>query len=57
MRKWLNGQYMDMTEEETAEMEALGKEEEALESARLPTETERIEALENVMLELLGVSL
>ena len=57
MTKCVNGKYTEMTEEEIAEMEALRKEEEVQESARLPTETERIEALENVMLELLGVSL
>lgn len=52
MKKCINGEYIEMTPEEIAELEAMTAEMPAPE----PTAEERIEALEEAMLELLGVS-
>ena len=52
MKKCINGEYIEMTPEEIAELEAMAAEVPAPE----PTEEERIAALEDAMLELLGVS-
>lgn len=52
MKKCINGEYIEMTPEEIAELEAMAAEMPAPE----PTAEERIEALEEAMLELLGVS-
>lgn len=52
MKKCINGEYIEMTPEEIAELEALAAEQPASE----PTEEERIAALEEAMLELLGVA-
>ena len=46
MRKIVNGQYMDMTEEEMQTEETI---------PQMPTDAERIEALEMAMLEMLEV--
>lgn len=52
MKKCINGEYIEMTPEEIAELEAMAAEQPAPE----PTAEERIAALEEAMLELLGVS-
>lgn len=52
MKKCINGEYIEMTPEEIAELEAMAAEMPAPE----PTAEERLEALEEAMLELLGVS-
>ena len=52
MKKYVNGEYIEMTPEEVAEFEAMAAEQPVPE----PTEEERIAALEEVMLELLGVA-
>lgn len=51
MRKFVNGVYMDMTEEEIAEMQ----EDKNETTVYLPTNEERIEALEMAILELAEV--
>lgn len=52
MKKCINGEYIEMTPEEIAELEAMAAEVPAPE----PTTEERLEALEEAMLELLGVA-
>lgn len=52
MKKCINGEYIEMTPEEIAELEAMAAEMPAPE----PTAEERLAALEDAMLELLGVS-
>lgn len=52
MKKCINGEYIEMTPAEIAELEALAAEVPAAE----PTAEERLAALEEAMLELLGVS-
>ena len=52
MKKYINGQYIEMTPEEVAEHEALAQEAPMPE----PTAEERLEALESAMLELMGVT-
>lgn len=52
MKKCINGEYIEMTPEEIAELEAMAAEMPAPE----PTAEERLEALEEAMFELLGVS-
>lgn len=52
MKKCINGEYIEMTPEEIAELEAMAAEMPAPE----PTAEERLEALEEAMLELLGVA-
>lgn len=52
MKKCINGEYIEMTPEEVAELEAMAAEQPAPE----PTAEERLAALEEAMLELLGVS-
>lgn len=52
MKKCINGEYIEMTPEEVAELEAMAAEMPAPE----PTAEERLAALEEAMLELLGVS-
>lgn len=52
MKKCINGEYIEMTPEEIAEFEAMVAEQPAPE----PTAEERLEALEEAMLELLGVA-
>lgn len=52
MKKCINGEYIEMTPEEVAELEAMAAEVPAPE----PTAEERLEALEEAMLELLGVT-
>lgn len=52
MKKCINGEYIEMTPEEIAEIEAMAAEMPAPE----PTAEERLAALEEAMLELLGVS-
>lgn len=52
MKKYINGQYIEMTAEEIAEMERLQAEMPEPE----PTAEERLSALEEAMLEILGVS-
>lgn len=55
MKKWLNGKFVDMTDEEItakkAEDERLAKEQ----KNTPPTETERLEALEQAFMELVEV--
>lgn len=52
MKKCINGEYIEMTPEEIAELEAMAAEVPAPE----PTTEERLAALEDAMLELLGVA-
>lgn len=52
MKKYVNGEYIEMTPEEIAEYEAMAAEMPAPE----PTAEERLAALEDAMLELLGVA-
>lgn len=52
MKKCINGEYIEMTPEEIAELEAMAAEMPAPE----PTAEERLAALEEAMLELLGVA-
>lgn len=52
MKKCINGEYIEMTPEEIAEFEAMVAEQPAPE----PTAEERLAALEDAMLELLGVA-
>lgn len=52
MKKCINGEYIEMTPEEIAEFEAMAAEMPAFE----PTAEERLAALEEAMLELLGVA-
>lgn len=52
MKKYVDGEYLEMTPEEVAELEAVAAEMPAPE----PTAEERLEALEEAMLELLGVT-
>ena len=52
MKKCINGEYIEMTPEEVAELEAMAAEQ----PAPKPTAEERLAALEEAMLELLGVA-
>ena len=52
MKKYVNGEYIEMTPEEVAEIEAMAAEQPVPE----PTAEERLAALEEAMLELLGVA-
>lgn len=52
MKKCINGEYIEMTPEEIAEIEAIAAEQPVPE----PTAEERLAALEEAMLELLGVA-
>lgn len=52
MKKCINGEYIEMTPEEIAEFKAMAAEMPAPE----PTAEERLTALEDAMLELLGVA-
>ena len=52
MKKYVNGEYIELTPEEIAELEALA----ASEPAAEPTAEERLVALEEAMLELLVVA-
>lgn len=52
MKKCINGEYIEMTPEEIAELEAMMAEQPVPE----PTAEERLAALEEAMLELLGVA-
>ena len=52
MKKYVNGEYIEMTPEEIAEFEVMAAEQPVPE----PTAEERLAALEEAMLELLGVS-
>lgn len=52
MKKYINGEYIEMTPEEIAELEALAHDE----PMPPPTAEERLEALEGVVLEILGVT-
>lgn len=57
MKKYVNGQYIEMTEEEISDFKKTQSEIRRLESQNPPTSEERLEALENAFLEMLGVSL
>lgn len=52
MKKYINGQYIEMTAEEIEELEKLQAEQPEPE----PTAEERLAALEEAMLEMLGVT-
>lgn len=52
MKKYVNGEYIEMTPEEIAEFETMAAEQPVPE----PTAEERLAALEEAMLELLGVA-
>ncbi len=52
MKKYVDGEYIEMTPEEIAELEAMAAEMPVPE----PTAEERLAALEEAMLELLGVA-
>lgn len=51
MKKYINGQYIDMTPEEIAELQSLADNQPTQE----PTAKERLEAIESALLELMGV--
>lgn len=51
MKKYINGQYIDMTPEEIAELQSLADNQPTPE----PTAEERLEAIESALLELMGV--
>ena len=51
MKKYINGKYIEMTPEEIAELQAVANNQPIPE----PTMEERLEALENAMLEMMGV--
>lgn len=51
MKKCVNGEYIDLTAEEIAELQAVANNQPIPE----PTMEERLEALESAMLELMGV--
>lgn len=52
MKKYVNGQYIEMTPEEIAEFEALAHDA----PVPPPTAEERIEALESAVLDIMGVT-
>lgn len=52
MKKYVNGNYIELTQEEITELEHLQAERPMPE----PTAEERLEALEGAMLELMGVT-
>lgn len=49
MRKYVNGEYMDMTPEEIAAIEAAGQEQ----PAQSPTQEDRLDAVEQAVQELI----
>ena len=51
MKKYINGQYIEMTPEEIAELQSLADNQPTPE----PTAEERLEAIESALLELMGV--
>lgn len=51
MKKYINGQYIDMTPEEIDELQSLADNQPTPE----PTAEERLEAIESALLELMGV--
>lgn len=55
MKKYVNGEYVEMTAEEIAEYETAKKEFEEQQKNAPPTETERLEAVETALLELAEV--
>ena len=55
MKKYVNGQYIDLTETEIAELETARKQYAEELKNTPPTETERLEAVEMAILELAGV--
>lgn len=57
MKKYINGQYIEMTAEEIAEMKAEAERMAEELKNTPPTEAERLEALENAFMEFVGVML
>ena len=55
MKKYINGQYIDLTETEIAELETARKQYAEELKKTQPTETERLEAIETALLELAEV--
>ena len=55
MKKYINGKYIDMTAEEVAELETARKEYAEQQKNVPPTEAERLEAIEQAILELAEV--
>lgn len=55
MKKYINGKYVEMTAEELAELETARKEYAEQQKNTPPTETERLEALEQAFMEFVEV--
>lgn len=55
MKKYINGEYVEMTTEEIAEMKAEAERLAEEQKNAQPTETERLEAVETAILELAEV--
>ena len=55
MKKYINGQYVDMTEKEIAELETARKQYAEEQKNTPPTEADRLEAVEMAILELAEV--
>lgn len=57
MKKYVNGQYVEITEEEIIEYKSAQEEFEKEQALLPPTESERLEILENAFLEFVEVVL
>lgn len=55
MKKYVNGQYIELTEKEITEMKAEAEKVVEEQKNTPPTETERLEALEQAFMELVEV--
>lgn len=53
MKKWVNGQIIEMTSEEVAEMNAAQEEYEKQLASQPPTYEDRLSALESALLEMI----
>lgn len=53
MKKWVNGQIIEMTSEEVAEINAAQEEYEKQLASQLPTYEDRLSALESALLEMI----
>lgn len=53
MKKWINGQIIEMTPEEIAEAKAAQEEYEKHLASQLPTYEDRLSALESALLEMI----
>ena len=53
MKKWVNGQIIEMTSEEVAEINAAQEEYEKQLASQLPTYEDRLSAIESALLEMI----